>query len=470
MFNPTLRTALLGSGAAIALMAGPALAGQTEDLKAQIDQLQSRLDQLEKQQATTDAKVAAAPADAVVGGDFPGSFKLPGSDTSVAIHGYTKLDFIYDFDQALGDTFDVSAIASPHSPSQRKDGAVHLGARQSRLHIETRTPTNYGQLQTVLEMDFFGAAGTQFTNNSNGMRMRHAYGVLGPVLAGQTWTNFMDVADGPELLDFGGGAGAPSKRQAQVRYTQAFGKFTASASAENPADVGRPAAGGAGEITAVGGTAPATNPTMPDLTAALEYTDGWGHVKASGVLRRLQSDNGLGGSGPSAGTRLRDDAMGYGGNIGASVNWGQWVGGYFAQDQLGVDGYYGTGIGDYLIPPNQGIGQMTFLEPTASGVRLINTPGEGGQAWLAHHWTDQLRSNFVYGISHWTFPAALTPTTAQSNTIQTAYVNLIWSPVKSVNFGLEFMYGNRLMRAADTGGGSRDTDAKRLMASMQYVF
>jgi len=93
-----LHAALMGSGAALALVAGPALAGQAEDLKAQIDSLQARLDQLEKQKAVSDGAQAAAPADAVVGGDYPGSFKLPGSDTSFSIHGYTKLDFVYNFD------------------------------------------------------------------------------------------------------------------------------------------------------------------------------------------------------------------------------------------------------------------------------------------------------------------------------------------------------------------------------------
>jgi hypothetical protein len=76
MVDNSLRPALVSSGAALALMAGPAFAGETDDLKAQIDQLQTRLDQLEKQQAapadanaaTAPANTAAAPADAVVGG------------------------------------------------------------------------------------------------------------------------------------------------------------------------------------------------------------------------------------------------------------------------------------------------------------------------------------------------------------------------------------------------------------------
>ena len=145
MSNKTLRTALLGSGAAFALMAGPALAGESEDLKSQIEQLQSRLDQLEKQQGATDAKVdakAAAPADAVVGGDFPGSFKLPGSDTSMAIHGYTKLDVLIDVNQQAGDSFDVTGLAPNGSAAERRGEQFRIHARQSRLTFETRTPTN----------------------------------------------------------------------------------------------------------------------------------------------------------------------------------------------------------------------------------------------------------------------------------------------------------------------------------------
>ena len=68
--------------------------------------------------------------------------------------------------------------------------------------------------------------------------------------------------------------------------------------------------------------------------------------------------------------------------------------------------------------------------------------------------------------------------TSQLKKIQTAYVNLIWSPVKSVNIGLEFMYGGLEKRGL--GGivgpcgtsqcGGNEGDAKRLMASLQYVF
>ena len=73
-----------------------------------------------------------------------------------------------------------------------------------------------------MEGDFFGAAGNESVSNSNGLRVRHAYGTLGGLLAGQTWTTFSDVAAYPETVDFGGPVGVIFARQAQVRWTQPF--------------------------------------------------------------------------------------------------------------------------------------------------------------------------------------------------------------------------------------------------------
>ncbi|MFI4986874.1 MAG: DcaP family trimeric outer membrane transporter, partial [Alphaproteobacteria bacterium] len=301
MFNKSLRTALMGSGAAFAMMAGPALAGQADDLQSQIDSLQSRLDQLEKQKASVETTQAAAPADAVIGGDYPGSWKLPGSDTSMSIHGYAKADFIYDFNTNLGDTFDASGIPGNKTSSQHQGGNFHFGARQSRFNIETRTPTDWGQLKTFLEFDGFGL--TTNTNNtvggggntSNPIRMRHAYGQLGPVLAGQTWSNFNDLDDTPELIDFNGGQQqSGGTRQTQVRYTLPVGNWTLSAALENPnpRTTAFPAFGVSGNAlfpaapvsdaiaTAAnvnGGTGAGGNANdMPDITGHVEYKDVWG--------------------------------------------------------------------------------------------------------------------------------------------------------------------------------------------------
>ena len=62
-----------------------------------------------------------------------------------------------------------------------------------------------------VEGDFYGSG--------NAFRLRHAYGSYGGLLAGQTWTNFLDPDNFPNTIDFESPMAFPSFRQAQVRYT-----------------------------------------------------------------------------------------------------------------------------------------------------------------------------------------------------------------------------------------------------------
>ena len=88
---------------------------------------------------------------------------------------------------------------------------------------------------------------------------------------------------------------------------------------------------------------------------------------------------------------------------------------------------------------------------------------------MTHWWTDQLRTNLEYAITRYHLPGSLAFSTAQSQRTQNAYVNLIWSPVKSVNIGLEFAWGQRQQRP-DATGHEKENQVKRLQASLQYVF
>ncbi len=74
-----LKSVLLGSGAAVALLASPAVAGEVDDLKSQIEALQQRLDTVEVQQTKiVGTQERVAPTNAVTAGDFRGSWKSAG--------------------------------------------------------------------------------------------------------------------------------------------------------------------------------------------------------------------------------------------------------------------------------------------------------------------------------------------------------------------------------------------------------
>ena len=166
--------ALLGT----TMLTAPAAAQTAEELKAQIDALQKQVDQLSQQQ------VAGSPVQAVVGGDKPRTYKLPGTDTSMQIGGYVKGDILYDVKSQNGDSFAVSAIPLEGSVADELEGHVRFHARQSRVWFKTWTPSDLGEVRTHIEGDFEGAGGNEVFSNSTVFRLRHAYGTLGGLLIG----------------------------------------------------------------------------------------------------------------------------------------------------------------------------------------------------------------------------------------------------------------------------------------------
>ncbi len=384
------------------------------------------------------------------------------------------MDILFDINQQASDSFDVTGIRPNGSTAERRGEQVRIHARESRLIFETRTPTNYGQLQTFIQGDFYGAGGNQFFSNSSSFRIRHAYGVLGPVLAGQTWTNFMNVDDLPETLDFEGPSGQIFIRQAQLRYTRALDKFTLSGAIENPQGDVTTNTGvtSAGPIPKAA-TDPANNiDRAPDLTVRGVYTDAWGHISVSGLGRRFETDNG---GGDATGlTNQTANAWGGGGAVSGMINVGSFLAfAPVAKDEIGFNGFYGSGIGRYL-----NIGGATFNAAViknfgTTAVREETQPTWGGFLWYLHNWTDTLRSNFVGGIqeNHWSDQIANPGNSALTDRIITGHANLIWSPIKSVNLGVEYMWGERdFHKTPGTPGNQKAGNDNRVQFSAQYLF
>ena len=138
---------------------------------------------------------------------------------------------------AADQLLDPTAIAVGLTAGVNELHQITLHARQSRLFVRTATLTTWGDVNTPLEFDLFGTSGNESVSNSHNLRLRHAYGTLGGLLAGQTWSNFMMVSALPETLDFGGPVGQTFVRQAQVRWTQPFSGDQWSVALENPETV-----------------------------------------------------------------------------------------------------------------------------------------------------------------------------------------------------------------------------------------
>ena len=441
-----------------------AWAAELDDLEARIEALRGRLEQAEAR-AGAEQEVAA-PANAVTGGDFPGSWKMPGSDTSISFSGYVKSDFIYDLGPDLGDTFAFSAIPVDNSAANNADGNVRLHARQSRFRLDSRTPTDWGVMATRIEVDFLGPGGNERFSNSNSLRMRHAFARLGPVLVGQTSSTFEDQDTGPVTIDFNGPANAASVRQGQIRYTQPLAEgLHMDFAVENPEMQNRTLNAAA--------TAAAVNTgvvdRLPDVVAAVRYLDSWGAVNVSSVGRPFNFDNGVD----------QDSAWGYGVHVGAHLN-------LFEGDRIGGATNFGKGIGRYVTGGIEGTALSCAVgsssAPANSGASPLSRPGCGANldaqfAWgfwgtYSRKWTDTLSSNLTYGHQQNEYNVnqlGAVVVSGTTNSLDTMHANLIWSPVSSVNFGLELMKGWRDL-TSNVAGAEDSGTATRIQLGMQYSF
>lgn len=433
-----LKTALLGSGAAVVLMAAasPASADEISDMRKQIQVMQEKIAKIEADKSAKKRRVAAAAA--VEAGDKPRSWKLPGTNTSISIGGYVKADLLWDLGARGGLTTGQGFLNGNNAGSNRTNGgAWQFHARQSRFYIRTWTPTDWGELATHFEGDFFGLD-VNGINVAPEFRLRHAYGSLGPVLAGQTWSTWMPVWAGAETLDFGGAISGIFVRQTQVRYTHHFGGgFFMQAAIENPIRRGLPPpfageaqSSGNGptflDLNSTGANAGANR--IPDFVLTAYYNMPKGRIWVGGIFRQLQYDTGTGSG--------ADSGFGWGIAVAAAFRITKKI-------RAGFQATYGEGVWSYF----NGGGPEAIINPTADGQGDLQTvPTFGGYVWGQYRWTDTIRSTVMYSYFRANVNAALNGINANALAVQTmesaqqVFVNLIWSPVPQVNIGIEYSW------------------------------
>ena len=435
---------VLAIAIALGVPATAARADELQDLRAQVEALLKRVAELEQKQQKTEQTQAAAPASNVVtGGATPGSFKLPGSNTSVILGGYVKLDAVFSNPSAgvdqKGDLFlDPTAIQVGPGAGNNERNQVKFGARETRLFVKTNTPTELGDVNTHVEVDFYGADGNESVSNSNGLRMRHAYFTLGHLLAGQTWTNFMYVPALPDTLDFGGPVGQIFDRQAQVRWTQSFGPSDWasggqwSVSAENPESVVQIPGGGSFR---------ADDDRFPDFTGQVLFNTSRGNISVSGLVRQIRVDSA---SAPETKAQKFGGAFSVAGVIPT-----------VGQDDFRFTASVGNAIGRYL--------DGFFPDGVIATDGSLGLPKQWG--WFAayrHYWFDQLRSSVVLSSASENNPAGSPGDTNKST--KSAHVNLIWSPVPKSDLGIEYIFADR-----ETENGFKG-HLNRVQASAKYSF
>ena len=407
-----------------------------------ITQAQSRLDQVQVAQPTAAAKpVQSRPI-------------LANPDAVFSYGGFIK------FDAMVTDTSD-GAIAEgsagrlfyvPSTIPVGRNGAepdtdpyTDMHAAFSRFWLAADHTTEAGdKFRAYIEADMFGGGssnlGNEVSTNTHGITLRQAFVSWNNWLAGQTWSNFQDVAALPEAVDFVGVTeGTTFVRQAQIRYTS--GPF--SIALENPhTTVGTIAT--AARNNAGGGD------SLPDVTARYVVKGDWGHFSAAGLLRQLKSgDETDTGAAISLSGRF---------NLGAS-------------DDIRWMANYGSGIGRYL---GFGLGADAVVD--ANGNLHAQDGGGGFVAWR-HAFNGKLRSNLMYSVAEFDndrglagWGGVIDPITGiplsfgATERAQSFHANLIYSPFPKLDIGAEIGWAQRELE------DDRKGDLKRIQTTVKYTF
>lgn len=362
-------------------------------------------------------------------------FQVPGTNSTIDVGGYVKLDVVFNDASVDGDR-QANIEYIPSAVPLDDDGEeneVELNARESRLWVNTTTPTEMGPLKTFWEGDFDTEESSQRVTNSRGFRLRHAYATLKGFLVGQTWSAFMHLYSLPEINDFGGPTGSVFARQAQLRYTWTLNDISSlTFSFENPETYYYDVDGA--------NFADADDDNAPDIIARFTLTPSWGNFSAAVMFRNLVVDN----------ATADDSTIGFAGQVGAKVN-------LFARDSLMGALQYGQGLGRYSSLATH---PDAFIDAAGDLEALDQVAG-----FIAyqHYWVGTWRSTLVVGYSKADDPTELETTDITEETFS-VHANLMFNPVENTRLGIEYLRGER-----ETYDGE-DGELNRLQFSAMVSF
>lgn len=371
---------------------------------------------------------------------------IPLDETTLDLYGHAMLDMGYQVNQSDPDWFDV--LRPTKLPSVENeygdDGNFYSGVRQSRLGVKTATPTRYGDLKTWWEFELFGVGADA---GQTTFRLRHAWGELGSLGAGQTDSVFMDMSVFPNSIEYWGPNAMVLFRNVQLRWTpwsQENGSRFA-VSLERPG-----ASGDAGQLSdRIELQGLEGDYELPDLAAHYRHVDDWGHVQLAGILRQIEwvdlNDDGI---------DLSGEELGWGVNLSTNINIGRHV---FRGSVV-----YGEGIQNYMNDGSADIGISFRPDDTNLPIRGTRIPLLGVVAFLDLNWSDQWTSTVGYSIQDNDLPDLSSGEAFQTG--HYALTNILYKPHPRVMLGPELQWGKR------ENFNGFDSEDVRIQFSAKYSF
>lgn len=188
--------------------ANAATDAEVDALRNEVAQLRAMIMQQQHNPAPMHAMPAGQPPAAPTKG-----FKMnTASGAEVELYGTLRADAAYVLEGNDNYTSNIPGVGAPGTPGNTED-KLNTSVQSTRFGLNFKSDTkDANKLGGKLEVDFVNGA-----NNSDGsLRIRHAYLTYNDWLAGQTKSTFLGHS--PEILDAGTNVGTGFKRVPMLRY------------------------------------------------------------------------------------------------------------------------------------------------------------------------------------------------------------------------------------------------------------
>ena len=376
------------------------LRAEVAELKALIKQQQQV--QVQQQADIQQVKARPAPAPVMAPAASPLASLKSKAGADVNLYGFVRGDANYIIEGADDDFNKVSS-----TDGKTKD-KLRATAKTTRLGLDFTSPVGGdNKVGGKLEVDFAG------TNEA--LRIRHAYLTYNNWLFGQTTSNFLSN-HAPEMIDFATNAGGGTARVPQVRYNFKLAPQTQLFVAVEEGDSKFTQLGTDGKIADS-----STKYSVPSLTA--KVTQGFAGGKGTASARALVENY-----------KSADDS---------AVAWGVAAGTSFEvskQLKLTGDASYSQGNSNYLYGSNSAY----YVNPVNGNIE--HNEFTAVQVGATYKFNDKLRSTLAYGALFADDGTKYAKSALSANAneeVQQAWLNVIYSPAKPIDLGVEYVNGKR---------------------------
>lgn len=350
-----------------------------------------------------------------------GVLEMSSADTVLSVGGRIDMQSIFSWPEG-------SYIAGKIPlETSGENGQLTMSARDSRLWVKTRTPTQQGPVRTLIEVDFLGTKGSEATSNPHALRLRHAYLEAAGFTIGQTNSAFNSLVTLDTIrypLNY------TLVRQPLIRYSVNDRLFGFDLSFEQP------------ETTLLDSNGTIIMPqddVLPDVVARVRYYPEWGEGSFAVLGRYIAQDQATLSNGSVLSNS--DSALGWGVNLSGKIRLWQ-------LDDIRFDAQYGVGLGRYVAFNAFAAGSID----AQGNIDLQAT--YGGHLGYRHWWSPSWRSTLAFSYA------------GTQNNLQNIYagdlgrvtrdvygtqLNLLWIPLPKALVGLEYSGGVRRVESGIKG-------------------